>query len=196
MNKKGFTLIEVLAVIVILGVLTMIGVYAISTNIEHSRKSGFVDIGINYVEKMMSMRTQDQFPIEVTDYKGILIPIDKLKGNDRSNDISTPYGDLDLESSYVILVKQNKQYKFYLTLVTVQGEAIINVEYNELGTDWVMNIHSDYSEGEENKKYNDKLQEIINTINVSPTARVMVGTYEYIIETKEDDYIILIKQNG
>jgi prepilin-type N-terminal cleavage/methylation domain-containing protein len=196
MNKKGFTLIEVLAVIVILGVLTMIGVYAISSNIEHSRKSAFVDIGINYVEKMMDMRAQDQLPIDITDYKGILIPLDKLKGNDKNNDISTPYGDIDLDSSYVVLVKHNKQYKFYLTIVTVQGDAIINVEYNELRTDWVMSIHSDYSEGEENKKYQDKLKEIINTKTVNGNAVIMAGTDQYSIDSKKEDYIILKKENG
>ncbi len=195
MNKKGFTLIEVLAVIVILGVLTMIGIYAISTNIEHSRKSAFVDNGIAYVEKMMAMRAQDELPIEVTDYKGLLIPIDKLKGTDKI-DLTSPYGDYDLSSSYVIMVKQNNQYKYYLTMLTTQGDAIINVEYNELRTDWVMNIHSDYSIGEENKKYEDKLKEIVNIKNSGSTAKIMVGTYEYTIDTKKDNYIVLAKSNG
>jgi prepilin-type N-terminal cleavage/methylation domain-containing protein len=196
MNKKGFTLIEVLAVIVILGILTMIGIYAISSNIEHSRKSAFIDSGINYVGKMMDMRTQDQLPIDVNDYRGILIPIDKLKGNDRTTDISTSFGDLDLNSSYVVMVKQNKQYKYYLTMVTVQGDAIINVEYNELGTDWIMNIHTKYTESEETKKFEEKLKEIINIKNANNGAIVMAGTYQYTIDTKKDDYMILMKQNG
>ena len=195
MNKKGFTLIEVLGVIVILGILTMIGIYAVSTNIEHSRKSAFVDNGIAYVEKMMAMRAQDELPIEVTDYKGLLIPIDKLKGTDKI-DLTSPYGDYDLSSSYVIMVKQNNQYKYYLTMLTTQGDAIINVEYNELRTDWVMNIHSDYSIGEENKKYDDKLKEIVNIKNAGSTTKIMAGTYEYTIDSRKDNYIVLAKSNG
>ena len=200
MNKKGFTMIEVLAVIIILGILSMIGIYAVSSNIEESRKSAFVDNGIAYCEQMVAMRARDQLPIEINDYRGILIPIDKLKGTDKINDLSTPYGDLDLNSSYVVMVKQDRQIKYYLTMVTTDGTAIINVEYNDLSTDWVMNVNADYSEGEENQKYKEKLEQIKNleSLYTTPTLKlkIMAGTDEYTTDKVKEDYIILMKQNG
>ena len=50
MNKKGFTLIELLAVIIILGVLMIIAIPAVTSYIQNSRKSAYVDTAMAYVK--------------------------------------------------------------------------------------------------------------------------------------------------
>ena len=42
MNKKGFTLIEILAVVIILGILMIIAIPSVTSYIESSRKSAYV----------------------------------------------------------------------------------------------------------------------------------------------------------
>ena len=50
MNKKGFTLIEVMAVLVILGVVLLIAVPSVSTYIVNSRKSNYYTTANSYVD--------------------------------------------------------------------------------------------------------------------------------------------------
>ena len=43
MNKRGFTLIELLAVIIILGILMIIAIPSVTSYINNSRKSAYID---------------------------------------------------------------------------------------------------------------------------------------------------------
>ena len=43
-NNRGFTLVELLAVIVIMGILMMVAIPSVTRTIENSRKDTFVDI--------------------------------------------------------------------------------------------------------------------------------------------------------
>ena len=54
MNKKGFTLIELLAVIIILGVLMIIAIPSVTTYIQNSRKSAWVDTGAAYIKSTVN----------------------------------------------------------------------------------------------------------------------------------------------
>ena len=47
-SKNGFTLVELLAVIAIMGILMMVAIPSISRVIENSRKDTFVDIVKSY----------------------------------------------------------------------------------------------------------------------------------------------------
>ena len=49
-SRKGFTLIELLAVIIILGVLMIIAIPSVTTYIQNSRKSAYVDTAVAYVD--------------------------------------------------------------------------------------------------------------------------------------------------
>lgn len=48
-NRNGFTLVEIIATIVIIGVLSLVTVPAINRYITNSRKDSFVELGKNYI---------------------------------------------------------------------------------------------------------------------------------------------------
>ena len=58
-NNKGFTLVELLAVIVIMGILMMVAIPSVTRTIENSRKDTFVDIAKSYANAARTLWTSD-----------------------------------------------------------------------------------------------------------------------------------------
>lgn len=58
-NKNGFTLVELLAVIVIMGILMMVAIPSITRTIENSRKETFVDIAKSYANAARTLWASD-----------------------------------------------------------------------------------------------------------------------------------------
>ena len=58
-SNKGFTLVELLAVIVIMGILMMVAIPSVTRTIENSRKDSFVDIAKSYGNAVRTLWTSD-----------------------------------------------------------------------------------------------------------------------------------------
>ena len=58
-NSKGFTLVELLAVIVIMGILMMVAIPSVTRTIENSRKDTYVDIAKSYANAARTLWTAD-----------------------------------------------------------------------------------------------------------------------------------------
>ncbi len=58
-NSKGFTLVELLAVIVIMGILMMVAIPSVTRTIENSRKDTFIDIAKSYANAARTLWTAD-----------------------------------------------------------------------------------------------------------------------------------------
>ena len=65
-NNKGFTLVELLAVIVIMGILMMVAIPSVTRTIENSRKDTFVDIAKAYGNAARTLWTSDNLTCEGT----------------------------------------------------------------------------------------------------------------------------------
>ena len=129
-RKKGFTLIEILAVIIILGILIIIAVPAVTKYIENSRRSALIDTAKqviagarNYVNSgNMSMYSPD------TTY---YLPISCFKNENKAKSIN---GDFTV--AYVGVVYTGSGYNYYWTSVDEEGEGIRNLTaYDELTED-------------------------------------------------------------
>ncbi|MBR1386480.1 MAG: prepilin-type N-terminal cleavage/methylation domain-containing protein [Bacilli bacterium] len=142
-NNKGFTLIEILAVIIILGILFMIAVPAVSQSIMDSRKSTFAESGIKYIDAAIDEINAFTYRIKDTN-KTYYIPTSCLN-TDKNEE--TPFGVL--EDSYVVVSADNDEDRnYFYTGRDSSNHGILLTNRELLSKDVVLPsiglIHTDY----------------------------------------------------
>ena len=183
MNKKGFTLIEILAVIIIIGIASAIGITAVTSNIDRSRKSSFANLARNYAESARSMRGEDRLPHDPKDGEAVLIRVDNLDGVDVENDegFSTVYGTLLLDYSFVAIVNEGHNYNYYVFLLDDTNHGIIDVEYSSITEKSVL------TDGDVN------LGKAINVSSLSNGVSVKINGVTYRVTSVHNKYVVVKK---
>lgn len=177
MNKKGFSLIELLTVIIILGVVATIGISAVSGYINDSRKSSFSDLAKMYIEKASELRTVDRLPVEIKDGEALLLPLERFK-LEKNEDYTTVYGKLKLDFCYVIITNNSNNYNYYISMLDDTKHAIVFAEYSKISKEL---ITMDPIE----------IALILNYKAVDASSRFIVNNTAYEVKTVGDNYLVL-----
>lgn len=122
-KKKGFTLIEILAVIIIIGIIAIIGVVSVSDYIEDSRKSTYIQQASTYIEAARKLKSSDNLLQDPKNTEALLIPLTSLDLDD-SHDYETPYGSIDLNRSYVLITNNNGNYSYYISMIDTTNHSL------------------------------------------------------------------------
>lgn len=138
MNKKGFTLIEVLAVIIIIGIISTIGLVAIQSSISKSRDATVVDLAKAYAESAKTMRAKETIYYEPKSGEAVIIPYNKIDGTKVENGEGTGYGDIFQSYCYVGIVNNSGNYYYYVTQVDDTYHFLNAAEYNSVTEDDIM----------------------------------------------------------
>ena len=110
MNKKGFTLIELIAVILILGVLMLIAIPSVASYVNGARKSTYVTNIIQLIKGTEALINKNQIEIddEETTYYVPSTCVLTEEGEAKS-----PYGKFD--PAYVVVTFDGDNYHYYYT---------------------------------------------------------------------------------
>ncbi len=128
--KKAFTLIELLAVIIILGVLMIIAIPAVTSYISDSRKNAYVDTS---KELIAATRTKinegklNTYDMDVTYYiPSKCIPTETGE--------QSPYGEFT--QAYIGVIYEGNNFKYYWISNDTSGQGIKKITaYNDLDKD-------------------------------------------------------------
>ena len=101
-KKNGFTLVEILAVVVILGVLMIIAVPSVTEYINGSRDFSFVKTANKFIEEAMNEITAMEYSVSNEKYT-YYIPTKCLDMDSKTDE--SAYGDL--VDSYVVVTYED-----------------------------------------------------------------------------------------
>ncbi len=127
LNKnKGFTLIEILAVIIILGVIMIIALPAVTSYLGGSRNAAYISTVNKYIDTTIGEVSSFEYSIKNKDYT-YYIPTKCL---DIENDITeSPYDEFS--ESYVVVTKNDDKNDYYYTGYDLSGHGIL-LTYRDL----------------------------------------------------------------
>ncbi len=113
-NKKGFTLVELLAVIVVLAVILAIAIPNVLGIIDNARKDSFASTAKMMIEAAKTVATSKaQYVPSATGY-GRIIPWDVLSLDNATKDADG--GSYTTAECYVVVVNQSGTLRYFVTL--------------------------------------------------------------------------------
>lgn len=130
-NRKGFTLIEVIAVIIIIGVMMLVAVPNVTSYIVGSRKSSFATDVHAYIETIRSEYESREYGPLLRDDEIMLVPIE-IVVLEKGDAGKSPFGNYIYSKSYVVIVPERGGYQFYANVVDDAGYGVIQTPYNIL----------------------------------------------------------------
>lgn len=149
-NKKGFTLVELLAVIVILAILLAIAVPAVTKYITKSRKDSMIATAQEFVGAIRNDTTSEfyDFPIDNSDITIVSVDLIKLEKGKKSSPFNGRWlprysyvaiintgTDSDPEYEYYIAIRDSKRYTITLNMTDdITRESVIRSSINNSKT--------------------------------------------------------------
>ena len=119
-KKNGFTLIELLAVIIILGILMIIAIPSVTTYINNSRKSAYVNTAREIISGARNFVNEGKISM----YDPNATYYIKSSCINTENGQKTPYGEFVDNETYVVVTFDGKGYDYYWVSRDTSGTGV------------------------------------------------------------------------
>lgn len=123
LNKKGFTLVELLAVIVILAIVLIIAVPGVLTIIDNSRKDALISSAKTLKDAARLFVTTSDDITAVPDGSIVWIPVSCLETDVSENGFGK---DIDPAKSFMAVTKSGNQFSYNAYLYSGSGEMTVD----------------------------------------------------------------------
>ena len=138
-NNSGFTLIEIIGVVIILGILAIIAVPYITKNMENFRDDYYVNIENTLLSSGQEFYTDNRKYVPTKFLGSSKVSINTLESENYIDEVLDYEGNSCNKDSYVIIIKKSKtEYDYHLCLVC-EGDDYDNTDKNECDSSWASN---------------------------------------------------------
>ena len=157
-NQKGCTLIELLAVIVILGVLLAIAVPAVTKYINSSKKSTFISNVKQFADSARSDALAGTYQFPVSNGQATVVSFEKIEPSLEKGGHTSSYDGTWTENSFIVIVNEGTaeapRYVYYIAAMDSNNYGIGTlaegattatsgiIEYNQLKSSNVVQLSS------------------------------------------------------
>ncbi len=167
-KNKAFTLIELLAVIIILGVLMIIAIPSVTTYISNSRKSAYVNTARNIADGVRNLVNEGKLEMYDTDTT-YYIPASCVK---TESGFKSPYGEFS--QAYVGVTFDGNGYSYYWISNDKAGQGISKLtSFDELDSDLIVSNLTD-----------SKINSVIESTGIGERSEIKIlnsnGNYGYV----------------
>ena len=126
MKNKGFTLTELLAMLVVLGILMLVAIPNITAIVKRQKTNKFIEDAKSMIETAKIKNAKNNVSKPGIG-ECIVYSLDYL--NDNENIDKGPNGgEYDQFESYVIYTREDDQYKYYVKLIEINGDTNQGIE--------------------------------------------------------------------
>ena len=141
MKKNGFTLIEIIAVIVIIGIVMLIAVPAVINYTRNSNQSVYANNIGSFMEQAKLLYGEKQYGPYMDEDEIMLVPISVIETTKGDNKRS-PYGSFINEQSYIIIERKGKTVYYYASAVDTMSWGLVTKREDEINNDVIEKISS------------------------------------------------------
>lgn len=141
MKKKGFTLIEVIAVVVILGIVMLIAVPAVINYTRNSNQAVYANNIGSFMEQAKLLYGEKQFGPYMDDNEIMIVPISLIE-TAKGDNKKSPYGAFLPEHCYIIIERKGKSVYYYASAIDNMSWGLVAKKEDEINNDVIEKISS------------------------------------------------------
>lgn len=138
MKKKGFTLVELLTVVIILGLFMIIAVPSVGKVIMMSRRKAFADSARGYINEVMDLVEEGDIPLEEVEGITYVIPHTCIKLDKKTK---FEFGNIIYANILVKYDKNKESYLYYFDSLTDQHYGTYKIESKDLDQKYVVKLN-------------------------------------------------------
>lgn len=116
-NRSAFTLVELLAVVVILGVIMMVAIPNTIALIDKNKKTNYIENAKTFVSLVQNkVQIDKKLELPTNSNMALIVTLDYLNTSDID---ASPYGEkYDKAASFVAITLEERRYVYYVHLVS------------------------------------------------------------------------------